>query len=151
MDSQPNIIKIAALEPTGTPSGTDTTTLNGAITAAGTTIVLENASAGDGFNNDDLIEIGNELILLKNKSTNTFTGCVRARAGSTRTKANVHNSGVTVTLKEAEDFTYDGSFIVPVEVLGTRKLVIAYVMAGDSGGDAKILMSSSTNFGNQPS
>jgi len=149
--AQPNLIKIAAMEPTGTPSGSTTDTLDGGITAVGTAVVLDDST---GFSAGDLVEIENELILLGTQSVDTFSGCTRARAGKTRTKANPHNSGVTVTLKDT--FTYDGTFVVPVEVLGTSKLVIAYVMAGDgvagsgtTAGPAKILMTSSKNFGNQ--
>jgi len=149
-DAQPDLMKMAATVPTGSIAGTTATTLATGIMSGTTTIVL---ASGSSFSAGNLVLIGDELIKLGSKSTNTFSGCVRAQAGSTRTKANPHQAGVAVTLKV---LTYDGTFVCPEEVFGTGRVVIAYVSAGSlaagtgsTADPAKIFMTSSTSFGNQ--
>ena len=148
--AQPNILGIAAMVPTGSLAGSTATTLGTGLYAGTTTIVLADGAA---FSAGDLVQIEDEVILLGSKSTHTFSSCVRAQAGSTRTKASTHQAGVAVTLKV---LTYDGTFVCPEVVFGTGKVVIAYVAAGDTlagtgatADPAKIFMTSSTNFGNQ--
>lgn len=148
--AQPNLLGMAAMVPTGSLSGSTATTLATGLFAGTTTIVLTDGAA---FSAGDLIQIEDEVILLGSKSTHTFSSCVRAQAGTTRTRASTHQAGVAVTLKV---LTYDGTFVCPEVVFGTGKVVIAYVAAGSlvagtgaTADPAKIFMTSSTNFGNQ--
>ena len=74
-------------------NGAVTTTLNGAINASTTTIVLTNAaqfpSTGTNF-----VLIGTEMIQYTGVSSNTLTGVTRGARGTT---AASHSDGVTVT------------------------------------------------------
>ena len=67
----------------------DTTTLNGAITAAATSIVLTD---GSGFPSSGSIKIDSEYITFTGKSTHTLTGCTR---GAYNTNATAYATGVT--------------------------------------------------------
>jgi hypothetical protein len=77
----------------GEDTGAVTTTLNGAINASTTTIVLTNAAqfpnTGTSF-----ILIGTEMIQYTGVSSNTLTGVTRGARGTT---AASHSDGVTVT------------------------------------------------------
>jgi hypothetical protein len=77
----------------GSVAGVATTTLNGAINASTTTIVLTDVtqfpSTGTNF-----IQIGTEEISYTGISTNTLTGVTRAVRGTT---AASHSDGVTIT------------------------------------------------------
>lgn len=66
------------------------TTLNGALTATDTTIVL---TSGTNFAAASYVVIDKEMILLGSKSTNTFTGCTRGIGGSV---PRAHSNGATV-------------------------------------------------------
>lgn len=70
------------------------TTLNGDITAAATSIVLTDASS---FPRAGRIKIESETIEYWNKSSNTLSPCTRGMEGSA---AATHSSGVTTTLKD---------------------------------------------------
>ena len=90
----------------GVSSGT-ITTLNGALTAAATTVVLTDAT---GFANGDVCHVSQEAILLANKSGNTFTGCTR---GYRLTSAVPHDTAVKVysfkpSLYRSKAFLYKG-------------------------------------------
>jgi len=83
-------------ETTLTPSGAETTTLNGTLGdnadgTSGSTIALTSAS---GFPTTGRIQVGTELISYSGVSTNNLTGITRAVDGSTRA---AHSSGATVT------------------------------------------------------
>lgn len=69
-----------------------TNTLSAGISAADTSIALTSAAA---FPSSGSITIGNESITYTGKSTNTLTGCTRARDGTT---AAAYASGVSVQL-----------------------------------------------------
>ena len=92
-------------------SGTSprTTTLNGSITAADTTITV---AATTGFvNNHGRITIGSEKILYTYKDTTHFYGCVR---GMEMTTAAVHNSAVAVT--ENNIFLHYSRYSAPLTI-----------------------------------
>jgi len=72
-------------------SAADTTTLNGGITAADTTITV--ASTSD-FRTQGKILIGSEVITYTGTTSTTFTGCIR---GEEDTTAALALTGVTVT------------------------------------------------------
>jgi len=83
-------------ETTLTPSGAETTTLNGTLGdnadgTSGSTIALTSAT---GFPTTGRIQVGTELISYTGVSTNNLTGITRAVDGSTRA---AHSSGATVT------------------------------------------------------
>lgn len=78
-------------------SSADTTTLNGALTAAATTITVTSTSS---FQSQGRILIDSEVISYTGKTATTFTGCTRAEEGTT---AAAHTSTTTVTER---DFIY---------------------------------------------
>jgi len=83
-------------ETTLTPSGAETTTLNGTLGnnangTSGSTISLTSAT---GFPTTGRIQVGTELISYTGVSTNNLTGITRAVDGSTRA---AHSNGATVT------------------------------------------------------
>lgn len=55
------------------------TTLNGALSAAATTVILTD---GASFSQGDYVMINGEMIVLGTKSTHTFTGCTRGYGGT---------------------------------------------------------------------
>ena len=67
----------------------DTTTLNGALTASATSIVLTD---GSGFPSSGTIKISSEYISFTGKSTHTLTGCTR---GAYNTTATAYATGTT--------------------------------------------------------
>ena len=77
----------------GVANGAVTTTLDGAIDASTTTIVLTNASQFPSTGTNFIL-IGTEMIQYTGISTNTLTGVTRAARGTT---AATHSDGVTVT------------------------------------------------------
>ena len=77
----------------GVANGAVTTTLNGAIDASTTTIVLANASQFPSTGTNFIL-IGTEMIQYTGVSTNTLTGVTRGARGTT---AASHSDGVTVT------------------------------------------------------
>lgn len=81
----------------GTVTGVASTTLNGAINASVTSIVLTSAT---GFGTSGTVLIDSELITYSGVSVNTLTGCVRAASGTT---AASHLTGAIVQL--ATSFT----------------------------------------------
>lgn len=74
-------------------SSANTTTLDGGITASATTITVVSTSA---FKRGDYYRfiINDEVIYATAATSTTFTGCLRAREGTT---ASTHDSGDTVT------------------------------------------------------
>lgn len=66
------------------------TTLNGALTAAATTLIMTSAT---NFDDGDYIIIDKEMILLAGKSSNTFTGVTRGVGG---TIPQAHDNGAAV-------------------------------------------------------
>jgi len=77
----------------GEDTGAVTTTLNGAIDASTTTIVLTNASQFPSTGTNFVL-IGTEMIQYTGISSNTLTGVTRGTRGTT---AASHSDGVTVT------------------------------------------------------
>ena len=77
----------------GVANGAVTTTLNGAIDASTTTIVLADASQFPSTGTNFVL-IGTEMIQYTGISTNTLTGVTRGTRGTT---AASHSDGVTVT------------------------------------------------------
>lgn len=82
------------------------TTLNGSITNSGTSITLTDASS---FGTQNIMAvIDSEVILLRNRSGNNYTNCIRGYNGSS---AASHTSGATVIAK-GDAITVTGSYIV---------------------------------------
>jgi len=99
-----------------------TSTLNGAITAAATTVTLADASS---FSTSGSIRVNDEIITYSGKSTNDLTGCTRGTGGTT---AIAHDTATavresTVTRFNATDFT-NNIFEVQSTSLGTNSFQI---------------------------
>tara|TARA_R100001079_G_scaffold101335_1_gene66247 strand:- start:459 stop:2594 length:2136 start_codon:yes stop_codon:yes gene_type:complete len=99
-----------------------TSTLNGAITAAATTIVLADASS---FSTSGSVRINDEIITYSGKSSNDLTGCTRGTGGTT---AIAHDTATavresTVTRFNTTDFT-NNIFEVQSTSLGTNSFQI---------------------------
>lgn len=105
------------------PYDPDSTTLNGALTDADTTIVLTD---GTDFSGADYIVIDGELILLGTKSTHTFTSCVRGQ-GSAIPAA--HLTGATV-------YAAHESYTDSAVDFGTRNVIRYRVLRRESGIDS---------------
>jgi hypothetical protein len=76
----------------------DSTTLNGALTASVTTVVLTD---GANFSEDDYVRIDGEVIQLGTKSTHTFSACTRGVGASPPVS---HSNGATV-YRAHEEYT----------------------------------------------
>ena len=99
-----------------------TSTLNGAITAAATTITLADASS---FSTSGSVRINDEIITYSGKSTNDLTGCTRGTGGTT---AIAHDTATavresTVTRFNTTDFT-NNIFEVQSTSIGTNSFQI---------------------------
>lgn len=93
-------------------SASSTTALNGAITAAATTITVDATST---FNRGDYYRfiIDSEVIYATNSTSTTFTGCLRGREGTT---AATHSDDATVTER---DLVYT-AHVEPTDLLDTQ-------------------------------
>lgn len=100
------------------------TTLNGAITASDTTIIL---TSGTNFTANSYVQIDKEWIQLGSKSTNTFTACTRGLGGSIPRS---HSNGATVY---ATHETYTDTTVA----FGSR-YVVRYKVIRVQGSDSSI-------------
>lgn len=101
-----------------------TTTLNGALAVADTTVVL---TSGTDFDAGDFVVVDGETILLGTKSTNTFSGCTRGVGGSVPA---AHDSGTAVYAAH-ESYTFTPTW-------NAERHVIRYRIVRVQGSDESI-------------
>lgn len=111
---------VVAAQASTSPYVPVSSTLNGAITATGTTIILAD---GSGFATGDYVQIDRETVRLGTKSTNTFTGSTRGIGASI---PQAHSDQVAV-------YKVHESYLDAAVDFSTRKLIRYKVIRIQSG------------------
>lgn len=126
---------VTASQAATSPYAPVNTTLNGALTAAATTVVL---TSGASFSQGDYVVVNGEMIVLGAKSTHTFTGCTRGYGGTVP----VAHADASAVYKAHESFS-----VTPTWNSGRK--VIRYRIIRIQGSDLSI--ASEVTLANPPS